>query len=291
MKKLILPVFAFLMLLACSNSAEDPIEPIVSSSSSIDDVSSSSLYEPYGTPKHVLDFTFDDIQYWVGTGSNRAVLIIQLNDGKEPAALAWGYRWDTTETKHGIDMINDIAEADPRFYVLLYNTNGVDFNGNLLGVAVGGFGFDANSNVKLNRSGSCTDQEFGANGCIGPFEVGSCQAPVGGKIITDVYDFDYWRLCPGSSTGARWQSGWFETYISYWVTDDGPGEPVGNEWKYSNWGASSRILKNRSIDAWYWDYYAFRDMEISTYYNCMLMGEDCDGRDYFKNDITPVLPP
>ena len=40
-------------------------------------------------------FSFDDIQYWVGTGANRAALVIDWSDtSTQPAALVWGFRWD-----------------------------------------------------------------------------------------------------------------------------------------------------------------------------------------------------
>lgn len=51
--------------------------------------------------------SFDDIEYWVGEGSNRAALVIQWNDDISPGALAWGYRWSGNAT--GIEMINAIA--------------------------------------------------------------------------------------------------------------------------------------------------------------------------------------
>lgn len=50
-----------------------------------------------------------DILYWVGEGSNQAVLAINWPD----TALAWGYRFNGTATVQ--DMIDDIADADPRF--------------------------------------------------------------------------------------------------------------------------------------------------------------------------------
>ena len=50
-----------------------------------------------------------DILYWVGTGSNEAVLAVNWAD----TALAWGYRWNGTATVS--DMMNAIAIADPRF--------------------------------------------------------------------------------------------------------------------------------------------------------------------------------
>lgn len=56
-------------------------------------------------------FSFDDIRNWVGTGSNRAALVMDWNDGTAPEALAWGYRWDGAAT--GLQMLNAINAADP----------------------------------------------------------------------------------------------------------------------------------------------------------------------------------
>ena len=52
---------------------------------------------------------FDDILYWVGTGSNEAVLAVNWAD----TALAWGYRWTGSATVE--DMMAAIASDDPRF--------------------------------------------------------------------------------------------------------------------------------------------------------------------------------
>lgn len=52
---------------------------------------------------------FSDILYWVGEGSNEAVMAVNWAD----TALAWGYRWNGTATV--ADMMADIAAADPRF--------------------------------------------------------------------------------------------------------------------------------------------------------------------------------
>jgi len=51
--------------------------------------------------------SFDDIQYWTGTGTNRAALILQWNDGKSPTSLAWGYRWNGIA--FGMDMLRAVA--------------------------------------------------------------------------------------------------------------------------------------------------------------------------------------
>lgn len=53
----------------------------------------------------------DKVKFWVGEGSNQAVMIISWC---EPAkALAWGYRFDA-EKLHVSVMLHDIAEADSR---------------------------------------------------------------------------------------------------------------------------------------------------------------------------------
>ena len=66
-------------------------------------------------------FTFDDIEFWVGTGANRAALVIDWVEGStEPPALVWGYRWDGTA--RGSDMLTAIVAADPRLFAKLGGT-------------------------------------------------------------------------------------------------------------------------------------------------------------------------
>ncbi|CAN5674159.1 hypothetical protein BH09VER1_BH09VER1_02160 [soil metagenome] len=58
---------------------------------------------------------FSDIQYWVGSGTNEAAMVIDWQDGKTPVSLAWGFRWDGVAT--GWDMMQAIAAADPRLSI------------------------------------------------------------------------------------------------------------------------------------------------------------------------------
>jgi hypothetical protein len=199
------------------------------------------------------ELTFDDIQYWVGEGENRAMLVAQWNDGKNPDALAYGYRW--SGTKYGYDMIDDIAKADKRFFYLR-------FSDLAFGYAMGGIGFNASgsNNVKLGNGSSC-------------------ESPVDGSIDADAYDFDDWKLCDDANT--RWQAGWYGAYWSYWVTDI-----IDGKWKYSDLGASSRVLVNNSVDAWYFDI-NLNDPEFSTFFRCMEDPDNCDGRNFFGT-IIPV---
>lgn len=164
---------------------------------------------------------FDAIKYWVGTGANKAALVVQWNDGKNADALVWGFRWDGTAT--GVDMIQAIAKADHRFYALQYNS-GPD-----LGTAIGGLGFDLDGiNTKgLYKNGDKTYPHY----------------PVNGLVNTSAYDFDSFTAIDATD---HWQSGWATNgYWSYWVKN-----PTDSDFGYSNTGASSRVLENGSWDVW-----------------------------------------
>ena len=88
------------------------------------------------------NFTFDDVKFWVGTGSNRAALVIEWHDGTSPDALVWGYRWDGEASGH--DMIIAIAKADPRLVLLTQQTGS-------MGYTVCGIGYsDQSLNVSYN---------------------------------------------------------------------------------------------------------------------------------------------
>lgn len=166
------------------------------------------------------DFSFSDIIYWVGSGENEAALVVQWNDGKNPDALVWGFRWDGNAT--GEDMIQAIAKADKRFYTLVKS-------GTQYGTAIGGFGFDLDGkgSIGLYKNNNTTYPLY----------------PLDGVISTEDYDFDDYTAVDSND---HWQSGWVTNgYWSYYVKDD-----IADDFGYSNVGASSRILQNGSWDAW-----------------------------------------
>lgn len=61
---------------------------------------------------------FDDIDYWVGSGTNQAALVIDWNDGVSPVSLAWGFQWDGAAT--GWEMLTAIAAADSRLTLVVH---------------------------------------------------------------------------------------------------------------------------------------------------------------------------
>lgn len=165
--------------------------------------------------------TFDDIQYWVGTGANQAAFVVQWNDGKNSDALVWGFRWDGNAT--GQDMLKEIAKADRRFFSLLYQNMPDN-----LGTTVGGLGFDLNG-IRTNglyKNGDVIKPFYGASGII----------------KTDSYDFDLYKPI---DTDDHWQSGWTNAKWSYLVK-----EATDTDFKDSDLNIAKRTLKNGSWDVW-----------------------------------------
>ena len=63
-------------------------------------------------------FAFSDLQYWVGSGTNSAALVVSWNDGKSPDSLVWGYRWNTPVSGTNptiFAMLQAIQSVDTRF--------------------------------------------------------------------------------------------------------------------------------------------------------------------------------
>ena len=77
-------------------------------------------------------FSFDDVHYWVGEGTNRAVVVVDWNDGPG-TALAWGYRWDGGGVS-AARAISDIAHEDSRLHYVSSQSQ--------WGTSVDGFGYD-----------------------------------------------------------------------------------------------------------------------------------------------------
>lgn len=93
--------------------------------------------------------SLDDIQFWTGTGTNRAALVIYWNAPEvrnntsvpDPAAeksLVWGYRFNGTATAE--DMFNAVVAADHRLFV----TATTPYSG--FGAFIYSIGYDLNNN-------------------------------------------------------------------------------------------------------------------------------------------------
>ena len=58
----------------------------------------------------VNEFSYEQVDSWIGEGSKEAMLVIDWNDGTEPVSMAWGYRFDGEVTAE--QMLADISETD-----------------------------------------------------------------------------------------------------------------------------------------------------------------------------------
>jgi len=169
--------------------------------------------------------TFDSIKFWTGTGTNRAAMVIQWNDGSTPTSMVWGYRWSGEAT--GIDMLKAIAGstvsredgqttfmpdtstgADPRLALSLVNYS--------WGSALEGLVFTAQEVVRTQNDWSTGYWEYSI---------------YGGTFDYDLYDAE-WNYI-GETTYRQTGT---DTYSNV-------------NWFFSPIGASDRILIDGSWDA------------------------------------------
>ncbi len=127
---------------------------------------------------------FEDILYWVGNGSNEAILAVNWPD----TALAWGYRFGDGNVSVN-DMLNDIAAADPRFSIV----NGAWGIDDILFV----------ENGDTLRKGEFAYWSSTNNGVM---DMGIGQTLANG-------DLEKWAE---STTGVLVDSNWVEDYGGYW---------------------------------------------------------------------------
>ena len=86
-------------------------------------------------------FTFDDIHYWVGEGTNICALVIDWGG----TAKAWGYRWNGGAPTFAT-VIKEITEEDPRLHLKYSNeTYGFYLNNLVYDVNDVGLGLDMSS--------------------------------------------------------------------------------------------------------------------------------------------------
>lgn len=208
------------------------------------------------------NFSFDDIKFWVGDGSNQAALVIEWHDGSSPDAMVWGYRWNGEASGH--DMIVAIAKADPKLLLLTQYTG-------WMGYTIDGIGYGDAPYINYNLDGAKKDSRIAfkfeppiTNTLLGQTKFPETPAEDVAKAISEgrkngviyhpinaevygypSYDYDYWSCASGA---IHWKAGWYDGYWSYFVKDSQNGS-----FSYSGLGATSRKLTNGSWDAWSWN--------------------------------------
>ena len=197
--------------------------------------------------------SLDDIEFWVGAGANRAGLVIDWAEGSdEPAALAWGYRWDGTAT--GRDMLVAVLTADDRLFAKLggSHTNPV---------SVYGIGYDANG---AGAFGLDDGTQFNAAGI-------AITSPSDLAVAVDPND--------------RYAEGWFTGLWHYGVST---GNPFGGgSWTTSPSGMADRTLTDGAWDSWAFtpsfDFSAFATKPLAASPPTTLPG------DYNGDDVVDAL--
>jgi hypothetical protein len=161
-------------------------------------------------------FSIEDITYWVGSGTNRAALAIDWQQGStQPASLVWGYRWNGTAT--GAQMLSAIVADDPRLFAKLGGTAASP-------VAAYGLGYDANYNGQF---GIDDDTVFDSQGFA----------------FTDPAD-----LAMPTDAGDYFAEGWF---TGLWHYGNAVSDPyAGGQWISGQSGMASRQLTDGAWDSW-----------------------------------------
>lgn len=169
---------------------------------------------------------FSKIERWAGEGDCKAALAIkwadEQNDGK---TLVWGYRWKSTETKTGEDLIRAVVKADPALYMMA--TNGG------FGISIGGFGYD----VDGDRYVTLTTKESEIYPRNGVF-----------NLPTD--EFDTSASTKWSDSDA-WNCGWYTTgFWNYYIADN-----VSDALVMSKTTGTGRTLTDGCVDVYLFNYY------------------------------------
>lgn len=163
---------------------------------------------------------FSKIERWAGEGDCKAALAIKWADGQNDGkTLVWGYRWKSTETKTGEDLIRAVAKADPAFYVIAQS-------GTSYGTTFGGFGYDIDGNRYVTVT-TPKKEVYPRNGIV--------------YVSSSVFD----NCAAADITNDAWNSGWNKGFWSYNVADKAE-HALG----FSGTGASGRVLTDGCVDAW-----------------------------------------
>jgi len=160
--------------------------------------------------------TLDDIQFWVGSGANRAAVAIDWDDtSAADESLVWGYRWDGTAT--GEDMLLTVLESDDRLFAKLSAPGPA-------GVAPYGLGYDLNDDGLFAITDNTT---FNADGV-------AISGPADGATSIDSNDL--------------YAEGWFSGFWHYSLSSGNPFD--GGSWSSNGGGMSSRMLSDGDWDSW-----------------------------------------
>ena len=164
---------------------------------------------------------FSKIERWAGEGDCKAALAIKWADGQNDGkTLVWGYRWKSTETKTGEDLIRAVVKADPALYMMATQAS--------WGFYIGAFGYDVDGDRHVTLT-TMEDEIYPRNGV---FDIPSSEFET--TASTKWGKSDAWNTPSG--------------YTDYWGYYT--AEKASDAIVYSNVGASGRQLTDGCVDAY-----------------------------------------
>jgi hypothetical protein len=138
--------------------------------------------------------SFDDVEFWVGSGANKAAFVIDWNDGKPAESLLWGYRWDGSAT--GLDMFQAVVSADSRLFAHLGTY--------IWGTAVQGIGYDLNGNDSFGVSPALN---FGSGGLVNTTSPDDSRIALeAGDHYVEGWNNGFWAYFNKATSGDAWAS-------------------------------------------------------------------------------------
>lgn len=164
---------------------------------------------------------FSKIERWAGEGDCKAALAIKWADGQNDGkTLVWGYRWKSTETKTGEDLIRAVVKADPALYMMATQAS--------WGFYIGAFGYDVDGDRHVTLT-TMEDEIYPRNGV---FDIPSSEFET--TASTKWGESDAWNTPSG--------------YTDYWGYYT--AEKASDAIVYSNVGTSGRNLTDGCVDAY-----------------------------------------
>lgn len=164
----------------------------------------------------------DDIEFWVGSGANKAAMVIDWVDtSATDKSLVWGFRWDGTAT--GRDMYLAIVGADERLYTKIGSLSA-------LGTPLYGWGYDADADGAFEIS---SGTPFNQNG------IAVSGAPDNGVPAATAFGSDLYA------------EGWYTGFWNYAISAPTQGSPFEDGlWLPDGSGPSTRNLLDGDWDSW-----------------------------------------
>lgn len=143
--------------------------------------------------------TLEDIQFWVGRGTNRAALVIDWRDGKQPACLVWGYRWNGTAT--GLDMLRSVVAADGRLFAHLGQFG--------WGTAILGLGYDRNDSGDFGVTPGLVFDSGGLAVDAGAANANDARQPTdSADHFAEGWNSGFWAYFTKATSAQPWESSW-----------------------------------------------------------------------------------